>query len=99
MGEVIAVASWSRLDAQNVNFAVPVEYVRALDTTRPALGWMEFHRRTGETRGDAEASRLSEPEDDLTALRSYLKRAAGRKITVTVQEAEGNKNFSFIVPE
>ena len=99
LGEVIGVASWSRLDAQNVNFAVPVEYVRDLDVNRSPVDWKEIHQHAAEVRDDAGAGRLSEPDDDLAALRNYLKRAAGHKITVTVQEDGGNKSFSFIVPE
>ena len=98
-GEVIGVASWSRLDAQNINFAVPVELVRRMDPTRPPVSWEQAKGHETDQPSPGDSSKLSQAEDDLTALRGYLKRAAGRKITIIIQEEEENKRFSFIVPE
>jgi len=34
-GEVLGVVSWTVIDGQNLNFAVPISYVRGLDATLP----------------------------------------------------------------
>jgi hypothetical protein len=97
-GQVVGVASWSRIDAQNVNFAVPVEHVKGLNPSHEVLDWTAFKRGVDRP-PELTAAKLSGPEDDLSALRAYLKRAAGRKITIIVRDAEKDKEFNFVVPE
>lgn len=96
--QVIGVASWSRIDAQNVNFAVPIEHLKGLNPSREAVDWNSAKAPVGR-QTELTAAKLSGPEDDLSALRSYLKAAAGRKITIIVRETEKDREFNFVVPE
>jgi hypothetical protein len=100
-GEVIGVAAWSRLDAQNVNFAVSVEYLHALDPTRPTVAWHEPGIHMSQRVAMSEMASAAESKDDLAALRGYLKQAAGKRITIVVQEEEEqeSRSFNFVVPE
>ena len=98
-GEVIGVASWSKLDAQNLNFAVPIEYVRALDPSAATVDWRGANPGLANSNRKKNLRRLSEPDDDLESFRDYLKRAAGQTITLQVQDEEEKRIFRFVVPE
>lgn len=104
-GEVVGVASWSRVDAQNVNFAVPTEFLNRLDPRKPETPFAEL---AGRARVPAQASELpscaktadqTDSDRDLDLFRKFLKSAAGRKITVTVEGPQKAEVFTFVVPE
>jgi hypothetical protein len=44
-GEVLGVVSWSKKDAQNLNFATPSTCLRTLDPLSPVTAWAALPRQ------------------------------------------------------
>jgi S1-C subfamily serine protease len=101
-GEAIGVASWSKLQAQNLNFAVPVSLVSGLNPLRPPQAWKSMRRpllSAPEPQPATSTNQVAELRDDLDALQGLLKSAAGQRVTVLVQrENEPERSFRFVVP-
>jgi len=107
-GEVIGVASWSKLRAQNLNFAVPATLITRLNPQRPLVRWEQKHHlepdsmlfMSNKSDSKASADTLWDSQPDLTGLRAFLKASAGQRIEVTVRrENNEERSFSFVVPE
>ena len=103
-GEVVGVTSWSKLDAQNLNFAIPSRAVFGMDASQPATRWGQPIQRSGDQTGPGEL----EPEASANAravspvrfpsLRDLLRDSAGREITVTITEQGKPTEYRFTVP-
>jgi serine protease Do len=104
-GEVVGVASWSKIDAQNVNFAIPTSQLAHLDPRKPVIRCRDLATRVHSpamaptAAAAAQPTASAETDHDLEAFRHFLKTAAGQKITVTVQSPHKPEVFSFVVPE
>lgn len=107
-GEVIGVASWSKLRAQNVNFAVPSSLIHRLNPKRQPVRWEQQPPAdpdptaitSKQNDSAASADKLWDSQPDLAAFRALLKASAGQRIEVSVRrENNEERNFSFIVPE
>jgi len=105
-GEVIGIASWTKVDAQNVSFAIPVpEFIR-LNASRQPTTWEQLAAGVRQ----APPARSSKPQQttdlqrpgkqgagDFAAFKRLLDDSLGKSVTVVVQ-AEGRTNtFSFTV--
>lgn len=101
-GEVIAIASWSKAEAQNVNFALPISHLQRLNPAAPPVPWVQVRRSTGLTEAPS-SSRMRSPKTqnggDLDEFRQLLKSSAGQPITVVVPVGTDTRRFSFVVPE
>jgi S1-C subfamily serine protease len=102
-GEAIGVASWSKLQAQNLNFAVPVSLISGLNHLRPPQAWKSVPRPVFTApvapRPSTSTNQVAELQDDLDALQSFLKSSAGKPVTVLVQrENEPDRSFRIVVP-
>lgn len=104
-GEVVGVASWSKIDAQNVNFAVPTEHLFHLDLQKPVIPCRDLANRVhpvaaaSDSESCAKTADQTDSDRGLESFRRYLKSSAGQKITVTVQGEKKPEVFNFVVPE
>jgi serine protease Do len=104
-GEVVGVASWSKIDAQNLNFAVPSEQISRLNPQKPVLTWKSLAtrvRHSAATEGSASCAKTAAQtasDRELEAFRSFLRTEAGQKVTLRVEGAQNPRVFSFVVPE
>ena len=106
-GEVIGIASWTKADAQNVNFAIPTREFLRLKASAPPMSWAQLaaterpaatasatHSRTATEKAlvaGATAGSFAE-------FQKRLRDSAGKTVTVVIQE-EGRTNlFTFTVP-
>ncbi len=108
-GEVIGVASWSKLGAQNLNFAVPVELIAKLNPLHEVVPWAQVTLREsppnepqlppaldGLAITSAADNLAAQPE--LKALQKVLKAAGGKPITLVVRQDQMEQTFHFIMP-
>jgi S1-C subfamily serine protease len=101
--EAIGAASWSKLHAQNLNFAIPSELILQLDPYLPVIPWVRVPTAIFEPsalEGSAPASDEGvDVENGLEALRNLLKTAAGQPITVVIRGRDKpERSFSFVMP-
>lgn len=105
-GEVIGIASWTKSDAQNLSFAIPIQEFVRLNLSQRTMTWndlaasslpdqpdrMPESGQTGDpTRESAEAA------GSLAAFQQRLNASTGKSVTVVLHE-EGRTNvFTFIV--
>lgn len=103
-GEVIGIASWTKADAQNVSFAIPIRQTTRLDSSKQPTTW-------GQLAASAlppQPARSVEPrhtinkanEDDtvragFAAFMKQLNLYAGKPVTIVVQEEARTNTFTF----
>lgn len=105
-GTVIAVMSWRKANAQNLSFAVPVDALASLDSSRTPAPWSSNPpalRRTPSSpgtgtpvRGDVPAA--SGREGGFADFQRRLEELAGRRLTVILQDGGEGERFTFEVP-
>jgi len=103
-GEVIGITSWSKTDAQNLNFAVPAAGLSTLDPSlRPKL-WADLNK-SGPLQTKAvyaaksdDAAKTTGSENALVRFIHSLKSAAGEEVTLTVNKKGRKESFTFVVP-
>ena len=105
-GEVIGIASWTKSDAQNVNFAIPAQEILRLNVSEPATPWEQlspasrsFSSARPTRSGQSSAPAPNEEEtaaEDFAAFQKRLSDCAGKSVTVVVQEEERTNTFRFI---
>jgi S1-C subfamily serine protease len=105
-GEVIGITSWTKTDAQNVSFAIPVEEFLRLNAAQQVSTWTQLAALTqpvpisASTNGGRVAQAASEAEirpGNFAAFQQRLKESAGKSVTVLVQEVERTNVFRFTV--
>jgi hypothetical protein len=103
-GEVIGVTSWSKTDAQNVNFAIPSSCLASLDPSLPPKPWGDSGT-CGSLGAKAEdgAKPASTSDRDVLingfpALQRALNGAAGEEVTVILVRDGRTETFTFIAP-
>jgi S1-C subfamily serine protease len=103
-GEVIAVTSWRRPDAQNLSFAVPAREACRLNLSRPATPWEQLvpSRRTPPdllpVKSAEAASESGEPMGGFKELKKRLEHSVGKTVTVVLRDGEQESKFKFVVP-
>jgi S1-C subfamily serine protease len=101
--EVIGAASWSKLRAQNLNFATPAILIARLNPRNPVVPWgqapLGFPDPDSSQQSAAVMHNPQEAQAELKALREIFRATMGQPITVLVQRAnEPERSFSFVVP-
>jgi len=105
-GEVIGIAAWTKVDAQNVSFAIPSREFSRLNVSAQPTTWEQL----------AVAARLNPPATSVklcgivepapaeptgagsyAALKTQLNASAGKPVTVVVQEEGRTNTFKFIM--
>lgn len=98
-GEVIAVASWSNRNAQNLNFTVPVHYAAQLaDSGRIVTTTAHF---SSDRLEKMDVSMPTNENNDYDRYQNFLQDMQGRTVKIFV-EAEGDspgETFTFVVPK
>jgi S1-C subfamily serine protease len=105
-GEVIGVAAWTKADAQNVNFAIPAREFSQLVASKPPATWDQLgaiaQPPSTSTLVKARQPALQAvvdgvPAGGYSAFSKRLNEAAGKPVTIIVQE-EGKTNiYSFTI--
>ncbi|MCL4180916.1 MAG: trypsin-like peptidase domain-containing protein [Verrucomicrobia bacterium] len=103
-GEVIGIAAWTKADAQNVSFGIPIEDFVRLDVSQRPTTWEQL-AATGLPAPTKSLTRLHPSTDkaceaaagDFAALQQWLKDSVGKSVTVVVQEAGRTNVFTFTV--
>ena len=106
-GQVIGIVSWTKADAQNLSFAIPSREVSHLKADRKVSLWEQ--PRSGRRVSSAGAAAnmetaVSAEQQDRSPASSFLDfnhrlaEAAGKKVTVVLQEEGGEQKFTFTVP-
>jgi S1-C subfamily serine protease len=106
-GQVIAIASWTKTDAQNVSFATPIQELKNLDHSRAPKTWAQL-AASGRPALPARvveshhvSSQLSVGRGAAGGLVGYQQRlaqSAGKPVTVIVQEGGQTNKYTFTVP-
>lgn len=102
-GRIIAIASWTKSDAQNLSFATPIREVDRLNASRPTTPW--------HTSGSEALPRIAGHSDPASTVVTgvadgagfedfsrQLQRSVGRPVTVIIQEEGTERSYHFIVP-
>lgn len=105
-GQVIGITSWTKTDAQNMSFAVPIKELARLDPSKKEIPWTRLNAAEGQTRATATSVRNAsvtsgasgETGDDFERLKERLRRSAGKEIVVVVHDGAQEETFSLRVP-
>jgi len=103
-GEVIGVTSWSKTDAQNVNFATPSSCLASLDPSLPPKPWGDSGEfgaigvRAEDGAKPVSTADCAVPINGLPGLQQALKGAAGEEVTVILVRDGQTETFTFIAP-
>jgi S1-C subfamily serine protease len=106
-GDVIAVTSWVKTDAQNVSFAVPIREVLNLNARAAVTTWDKLIARppgpsvahpTPNSAENMAAAKSGRSVGGFSEFEQCLENAAGKNITVVVQEGAEQHTFTFTVP-
>jgi len=105
-GEVIGIASWTKADAQNVSFAIPIqEFIRLNVSQRPTT-WAQLAATTRpDPQGSLTESRQSNDQvlkakaegASFDAFKKWLNDSVGKSLTIVVQEKGKTNTFTFTV--
>lgn len=105
-GEVIGIASWTKVDAQNVSFAIPTQELIRLNASARATPWEQLtatarpappvasakpRPATGQTLEEAANA------GSFAAFQKRLNDSAGKSVTVVFHEAGQTNIFTFTV--
>lgn len=101
--EVIGTASWTKLHAQNLNFAIPAAMIAQMNPHQPATPWLQVPLAVPQVQPQPQSTSVTDrPQDtasDWKALGAALRAAAGQTVTVIVRRPdEPERSFSFVVP-
>jgi hypothetical protein len=104
-GEVIGVTSWSKADAQNINFATPSACLLALDSALTPKPWSELVNSSSAGAKHAEGTRPASTADsgniekNLLEFKQALKGAVGKEVTVFLVKEGRAESFTFVLPQ
>lgn len=95
-GRLVGITTSKIVDGENLNFAVPVNYVRGIlgVTTRWTLGELKAHLASTNGNAGAEASSTTTTLDGVPRLARFYTNTNGN-IAVVEQASEGNVRVSF----
>jgi S1-C subfamily serine protease len=105
-GEVIGIASWTKVDAQNVSFAIPTWELSRLNVSGRPTTWAQL----AATAGQAQPARLMKSRQTsglglagetgtgtFAAFKQLLNDSVGKCVTVVVQVEGRTNTFAFTV--
>jgi S1-C subfamily serine protease len=103
-GEVIGVTSWSKTDAQNVNFAIPSSCLASLDPSLPPKPWKDTGKSSSfgiSVNDGAKFVGVADCDGSPNGLPDFkhaLKSAAGEEVTVILVRDGHTETFTFMAP-
>jgi S1-C subfamily serine protease len=105
-GEVIGIASWTKVDAQNLSFAIPSQDFLRLNVFERPTTWAQLAATTRPApRASLMESRHSNDKaleersdaESFAAFRKRLNDSVGKCVTVVFQEEERTNTYTFTV--
>jgi len=104
-GEVIGIATWTKSDAQNVSFAVPVQEIVRLNVAQPPVNWEQLAAVNQVTAAGLRqllpvTDKVVEEKSEagiFAAFQKRLRESVGKSVTVVVQEEGRTNSFEFTV--
>jgi len=100
--EVVGVSAWSKVGAQNLNFAIPSRFVAALNPTgspRPATAKVS-PAPAGSREASAGTPEVSLSEDlDFVRLEELLRSFAGREVQITISSGDVRHDVLGRIPD
>ena len=103
-GEVIGVTSWSKIDAQNLNFAVPSSCITSLNASLSAKAWVDLEKalaanaKSAETAKSEARAKKSFADPGYSKFKENLDSSAGEKVTLVMVKKGRKQSFTFVVP-
>jgi hypothetical protein len=103
-GEVIGITSWSKTDAQNLNFAAPASGLCKLDPSLSLKLWADLEQssppqtKAVDAAKSDDAAKTAGSENSLVRFMHSLKCAAGEEVTLIVKKKGRDESFTFEVP-
>lgn len=104
-GEVLAVVTWSKKDAQNLNFATPAGCLAELNPSLSVVPWGSLNksrlskRKNNTATEDRDTLLKGARDGGYRELREYLQNSSGKSLKILVVEANKERTFSFVVPK
>jgi len=106
--EVIGIASWTKSDAQNVSFAIPVQEFTRLDISQSPTTWAQLAAsapavppaRLVKSRQSTDPALIAKENADaasFAAFEKWFNDSVGKSVTVVVQDANHTNSFTFTV--
>lgn len=104
-GEIIGIATWTKVDAQNVSFAIPTQEIERLNISAHPLTWAQLAIASPPSpasltklRPAIEKSFKAKADtENFAAFQKLLSESAGKSVTIVLQR-EGQTNiFNFTV--
>ena len=105
-GEVIGIASWTKSDAQNLSFAIPIQIFRCLNVYERPKSWEELaatapsspHARLEKSRHSTDQARKEMADaDSLGAFQEWYHESIGKSVTIVTREEGRTNTFTFTV--
>lgn len=105
-GEVFGIASWTKSDAQNLSFAIPIQAFSRLNVSARLKSWEELAVTVlPSPRARLEKSRENTDEghkemagkDNLLAFQKWYNNSIGKSVTIVAREAGRTNNFTFTI--
>lgn len=105
-GEVIGIASWTKADAQNVSFAIPIQEFPRLNTPERLATWKQLAAIIPAPPQPSLLASRHDHDQALTekmeggsygAFQQRLNESVGKSVTVVVLEAGRTNSFTFTV--
>jgi S1-C subfamily serine protease len=105
-GEVIGIASWTKADAQNLNFAIPTLDCSRLNVLKQPTTWTQLATVTRSApiaslkeahSGNSQTRQEEVEEGSYAAFKQQLAESMGKTVTVVIQAEKRTNVFTFTV--
>jgi S1-C subfamily serine protease len=101
-GAVIGITSWTKSDAQNLSFAIPIREIERLKARGPVVSWQKLALSVRPPVAPRTAPSKAAVKDDtmpgFDGFSKRLERSTGKRVTVVVQEDGKENTYIFTVP-
>lgn len=105
-GEVIAIATWTKSDAQNMSFAIPIQEFSRFTVSQRPKNWEQLAAtirsappaRSVKSRQNTDQTRNETPEaDGFVAFQKWYDGSIGKTVTIVARESGRTNSFTFTV--
>lgn len=104
-GEIIGIVTWSKKEAQNLNFATPAHALESLNPKATPVLWnalakSSLARRKGTpTREERDRLRIERNAGGYPEMQQFLRSVAGKRVSTTIVVGGKQQMFTFTAPE
>lgn len=105
-GEVIGIASWTKSDAQNMSFAIPIQEFSRFNVSERPKTWEQLAAiapsappaRSVRSRQNTDQTRQETADaDDFVAFEKWYHDSIGKSVTIVAREKGRTNSFTFTV--